>query len=803
MPSPLAKRLQLLASALSVLVVAAGLAAALFWWRMRASLPQLDGERTVAGLAAPVTIERDALGVPSIHARSRIDAARALGFLHAQDRFFQMDLLRRTSAGELAELIGSDAVPIDMRNRIHGFRRIGEQAVAQLTPRERRVLEAYAEGVNAGLGALRAKPWEYVVLRTNPAPWRPVDTLLVSYSMWLDLQDERGTYEQTLGALREVVGQQGVDFFAPLGTRWDAPLDESRLQEPPLPPLRLKRDRRAGTGAPPGGSASLASGRDVVPGSNCFAVSGSHTTTGSAILENDMHLALRVPNIWYRAVISWEDDSGSKNRIVGVTLPGAPAVVAGSNGNIAWGFTNAYVDSSDIVVVETDSTVQALYRTVHGWPEIASRTETIKVRGGPDVPLSVLSTEWGPILRGPEDGHYFALRWVAHDPDATNLGIMELETAKDVGQAVGIAHEVGMPNQNLVVADSAGHIAWTLTGRIPKRVGFDGRFPVSWAYGDRRWDGWLSEADVPVVRDPQEGMIWTANQRMIGGEAVAKLGDGGYDTGARAQQIRDDLRLLLGGGRPVVPEEMLNTALDDRAVFLSRWQELLLETLSNDAVAERGSRGALRDVVRQWTGRAGVDSAAYRVVRAFRSQVAARALEPFFARAQSHYPSFDAGKLQFDDAVWRLVHEQPDALLNPEFGTWNELLLAAADSVTAEMSNSGLTPGQFTWGRRNTLEMRHPFSRFLPRLLSRMLDMPADELPGDSNMPRVQAPASGASERLVVSPGHEDQGLFQMPGGQCGNPLSPYYRAGHKAWVEGRPASLLPGPAAHVLTLHP
>src|SRR3954468_13794801 len=196
-----AKRLRLLASAISVLLIVTVLGVAWAYWRVRASLPQLEGNATVTGLSAPATIQRDALGVPTIRGETRVDVARALGWLHGQDRFFQMDVLRRVAAGELSEVFGKRAVPRDRAVRIHGFCKLAQAAVAKLAPNERALVEAYTAGVNAGLAALRERPFEYLLLRDHPVPWLPEDTMLVIYAMTIDLQDEDAIYEHTLMTL--------------------------------------------------------------------------------------------------------------------------------------------------------------------------------------------------------------------------------------------------------------------------------------------------------------------------------------------------------------------------------------------------------------------------------------------------------------------------------------------------------------------------------------------------------------------------------------------------------------------------
>jgi penicillin amidase len=615
--------------------------------------------------------------------------------------------------------------------------------------------------------------------------------------MWFDLYDSTGRRELSLDALRTALGLGGADFFAPRGNSWDSALDDSRFPEPALPALRLRppeenRDR-----------AQHATREPWSVGSNSFALGGAHTGGGGALLANDMHLGLAVPHVWYRAVLRWTDAGGEPRRLVGITLPGLPLLVAGSNGRVAWGYTVSYADTSDVVVVETESTAQAFYRTAHGYAEIEERPEPIRVRGATPVPFTARWTEWGPLIGTNHEGRFLALRWSAHDPSALDLSIWGLENASTADEAAHLGRGAALPSLNLLAADRTGGIAWTVTGRIPRRIGYDGRYPVSWAYGDRRWDGWLPAEEIPLVSNPADGLLWTANERLVGGEAYAKLGDGGYFNGARGAQIRDALRTLAAAGRPATPADLLALQLDDRARFLARWQQFLLEVLSDEAVAAKASRGELRDAVRRWDGHASVDSAAYRLVRAWRLRVADQVLAPFFDRARDLYPAFDPAGFLYEDALWRLVHERPARLLNPAHPSWDALLLAATDEVVAEAERDGVAPARWTWGAHNTLRMQHPFSRFLPAPLARLLDMPAQPLPGGADMPRIQNPSFGASERLVVAPGREEQGLFHMPGGQSGHPLSPYYRAGHDAWVRGAPTPLLPGPARHVLTLAP
>jgi penicillin amidase len=798
-----AKRFRLLASAVSVLALLAALAAGWFYFRMRASLPQLDGAAAIAGLGANVTITRDALGVPTVKAESRADVARALGWLHAQDRFFQMDLLRRRSAGELAELFGKAALLLDRDTRRHGFRALAEKILAQTPAEQRALLEAYTAGANAGLAALGEKPFEYLLLRETPKPWSPTDTLLVSFTMWLDLEDSHGRYEHTLMTLRDQFGAESLAFFAPQLTPADAALDGTTAPAAPPPGpgvidlrKRLKTTTAIVRPRPEAFFAAIGDEHATDIGSNAFALAGAHTATGAGLLANDMHLGLAVPNIWYRASLEFPG-----HKITGTSLPGTPIVTNGSNGHVAWGFTVGYTDSLDLVVIERVPGSHSLYRGADHDTilEIERRKELIRIRGEKPAEVTYDWTVWGPIVGENDNHHPLAAHWIAYEPSATNLSLIDLENATDAKSAVEVVHRAGIQHLNFVVADSAGQIAWSATGLLPHRIGYDGRLPVNWAFGDRKWDGFVPPAEMPAVIAPPGGRVWSSNQRAVGGAALALLGDGGPARPARAMQVRDDLALL----EKATPRDLLAIQLDDRALFLARWQKLLLETLTPASVAQKNSRAELRTLVEKWDGRASVESVSYRLVRAFREAVRTRMWTPVFQSCIEADDGFAWARLDLEAATWTLLREKPAHLLSSEFATWDDLLVAAADSVVDEIAKQGVPLDRATWGARNIARIQHPLARVLPAWLCSWLNMPADPLPGDVDMPRVQGNTFGASERFVVSPGHEAEGIFHMPGGQSGHPLSPFFRAGHTAWVRGDPTPFLPGATEHTLILAP
>jgi penicillin amidase len=794
----------------SLLALLAG-GSAWLYVQLYGSLAQLEGTATLAGVSAPVVVERDALGIPTIRGETRLDVARATGFVHAQERFFQMDLLRRTAAGELAELFGAAALEMDRGHRLHRFRHRARQAVTTASTQDQALIAAYAAGVNAGLAALSAPPFEYLLLRTAPKPWQPEDTPLVVYAMYVDLQGQQGLRESARGVLHERLPPELAAFLDPPGTEWDAPLQGEQFAAP-APPSPEAFDLRL---QPVPGAVSTdaairqspafalypavpAGESEAASGSNNWAVAGRLTGHGGALLANDMHLALRVPNIWYRATVIYPDANGRERRVDGVTLPGAPAIVAGSNGYFAWGYTNSEGDWADLVVLEPGAD-EAHYRTPDGSRPFVRVRETLAVRDGPPQMLEILETVWGPVVDRDHQGRQRALRWVAHDPRAVNLGLLALEWTDTLEAALEIANRVGAPAQNILLASANGQIAWTLTGPIPRRFGHEGRLPSSWADGQRGWSGWLEPDQYPRIIDPPSGRLWTANGRVVAGQWLALLGDGGYALGARAQQIRGGLM-----DRDQFDEaSLLALQLDDRAWFLERWRELLLATLTPDVVGADPGRTEMRRWVADWGGRAAVDSVGYRLVRTFRLKVWERAFAPLTAACRQADPSFDYALFrQNEGPLWRLVSQRPAHLLDPHYPDWSALLRDAADAARIELIADGRPLATQTWGDHNQVRIQHPFSRVLS-WLSAWLDLPTQPLPGDLHMPRVQTPGSGASQRLVVAPGREASGVLHMPGGQSGHPLSPFYHAGHPAWAEGEPLPLVPGRSAHRLQLQP
>ncbi len=644
------------------------------------------------------------------------------------------------------------------------------------------------------------------MLRTAPRPWRAEDTLLVSWAMYFDLQDDQIDRVFARGWLRDHdTSAAQLAFLLPTASTYDAPLDAPAIAEPAA---ALPAEAPPWFGKP--GKLRLAQldalGAAEV-GSNNWAVAGARSTTGAAIVANDMHLTLRLPNIWYRAVIELARPGAPPRRIVGVTLPGAPAVIAGSNGQVAWGMTNSYGIYVDLLELEFDPNDADRYRvggaSGDGWSRLHTVEERIAVAGGADELLPVQETAFGPVwTRG---GRRYAVHWVAHDPGAVDFGLFGLEHAASAAEALAVGQRAGFPAQNMVAGDAAGHIGWTLAGAIPARSAtWASTFPApAAAAAEHTWHTLAAPAAHPILIDPPSGQVATANARQLAGAGYAAIGDGGADLGARQRQVRDDVAAL---GAQTDEAGVFAVGLDDRALYLAPWRERALQALAGADGAPAGSKRAefKRLLESTWTGRASVDSVAYRLTHAF---VAALYQRLFGAvdeamHAADRNASFARATPRWPAVIARLLDEQPAGWLPKGSADWRAVERAAVDDAIAALENGGVPLAQATWGRRNTTHIVHPMAAALP-LGTHWLAAPAEPLPGDSHMPRVAAPDFGQSERFAVSPGHEASGLFDMPGGQSGQPLSADFLAGHEDWVRGRATPLLPGPALHTLEFVP
>ncbi|BBN80072.1 penicillin amidase [Pseudoalteromonas sp. A25] len=761
--------LKLLKWILAVTIVIVVALTATLYGVLSLSLPQLDGKQVSKGVASEVAINRDELGQAVIHADNRQDAAYGLGYAHGQDRFFQMDLLRRSAAGELSELFGDAAVQLDERMRFHQFRKRSELIVKALPERHRLVLQAYALGVNEGRLQAGFDSFEYLLTGAPQLAWRSEDSILVIFAMYLDLQAATFQRDQALIQLESLFTEK-MRRFLTQPSQYQAALDGSKLPPSPILPPELNE------------TGQHAQVTDIISlphfGSNNWAVTGQLTQTGKGMLSDDMHLGLNVPAIWYRAQLNYKEN-GKAVQVTGVSLPGAPSIVVGSNDNIAWGFTNGYLDTADWIELDEQAKTWVV-------------TEQIALPKGAMHQYQLTMSEFGPVKYF--NGKNYALSWVAHQPYAVNLNLLALEQADSVADAMRLAPAVGIPVQNLMVVDAQGSAGWQPIGALPARTN-----PSEVAIKKKEYSPLWQQNEVsrPRVLNPEKHRLWSANARVVSAVEHQRFGDGGYALGARAQQIRDRLHEKSQFSEP----DFNQLQQDNEARFLAPWHTHLTQLLSATTQLQARYNNDLKHL-ENWQGCACASSVGYTLVQRFREALINEVFAPIEDEMLLHDSSLKYIKNYLEPGLWQLLNSQPESWLNGH-KDWRSLQLSAYEQAKQRLSQQhGTDLAAWRWGEVNALYVQHPFSQQLP-ILGGMLDMPKVSGFGDTFMPAVQQPDFGASQRFIAQPGALDNAIMTVAGGQSGHPLSPFYRAGFEAYAQGEATPLLPGAIMHQIRILP
>ncbi|HEX6995980.1 MAG TPA: penicillin acylase family protein [Gammaproteobacteria bacterium] len=766
-------------SAAGAIVAAAAALAAM----STASLPRRDGEAFVPGLSAPVTVELDAAAIPRIRAKTLEDAYRAQGFLHAQERFFQMDLSRRSAAGELAELVGPAALPIDRERRAFQFRKRARALAESLPARHLAWLAAYADGVNAGLADLGARPPEYWLLRARPEPWTVEDSLLVVYAFYTMLSNNEA-YERPQAVMEATLAPDVYAFLTPSTARFDRPLFTS-----PDDPTGGYRPQPIPSSAPAGPAPDVTRRVVLSPpaggASNQWAVGAAHGAGGVAIVANDPHLGLRLPNVFHRAELYFGD------RVLrGVGIPGVPGVVIGATDGLAWGLTVSNADQSDWVVVEIDPDDPSRYRVPGGTEAFTVEREVIAVRGRDPENLDVRLTRWGPVVAHDGLGRPLALRATWLEPDGVDVDVLELAFADSVREGLDVVTGWAGPSLNWMFADADGRIGWAVNGPLPVRSGFDGSAPRSWASGAFAWSGF---AEPPRYEGGPDDVLFTANNRTLRAEDAARLGRVSMPP-YRAKRIAD----LLASGDRFDEAALAAMQLDTRVEAYDAIRQVALEVL--DEHAQDAAVATARAAVAAWDGHAEPDDVGFRVLDAFYDALLERLLVPLLAPALEADPTFVYRWPLADEAMRRLLDERPAHLVPEGYADWEAYLEDVLVDALRELERSDAGPDA-TWGEVNRLAAAHPLAG-LP-LVGPWLRLPDVPQAGAPLAVRVAEPSRGAVIRMVVSPARPEAGILELAGGQSGHPLSRQFDDQWQAWHDGAPAPFLAGETVSTVTLSP
>ncbi len=808
-----------------VLALVAGLVAVVV--AVRHPLPQEEGELAVPGLAAPVTVLRDEHGIPQLYGDSLTDLVRAQGFVHAQERFFEMDVRRHATAGRLAELFGEDAVESDSYVRSMGWRRVAEQELALVSPDTRRALEAYAAGVNAYLDAHDPADLavEYTVLNLGgldyaPADWTPVDSLAWLKAMAWDLRGnmsdeiDRLLEQSEVGARRAAQLRPAYPFaeHPPIvsgGAVIDGVFEPGASGPDSRKPLRpaFTADRRSA----PAALAGVRDGLERLPdllgsgdgiGSNSWVVDGDHSTTGKPILANDPHLGVGMPGVWMQMGLHCRTTSEAcPLDVAGFTFSGVPGVVIGHNADIAWGFTNLGPDVTDLYLEKVEGD-----RWRHGgrWRELETRTETIEVAGGDDVEMTVRSTAHGPILsdvseeladvgrtaagqRGSGVEYAVSLAWTALEPAPTADAILALNLADDWDSFRTAAADFAVPAQNLVYADRAGHIGYQAPGRVPiRKSGNDGSVPSAGWRPENDWTGEVVPFEgLPHELDPEEGFVVTANQAVTGPGYPYHLTDD-WDRGYRASRIRGQLE-----AEPKVSvAETAQLQLDDRHPLGPVLTPYLL-----DVELPAGYWSGGQDLLADWDFAQDADSGAAAYFNVAWSNLLALTFHDELPEelwpdgGQRWYAVVERLLEDPDDPWWDDVRTED--VVEDRDDVLEQALRDARDEMTRRQARD---PGEWSWGHLHRLELRSPSlgeSGIGP--VERLVNRDGWQVGGGSST--VDATAWDAAEgyqvtsapsmRMVVSLADLDDSRWINLTGVSGHPGSEHYTDQTDLWARG------------------
>ena len=810
-----------LRSLLAILAIFLIIFATVTWWLVYRPLPQLNGIATLPGLQGEVTVERDNWGVPHIRAGSVEDAVEAQGYVVAQDRLWQMDLLRRASRGQLSEILGPGTLKIDMDFRNLNFGRAAERELQEMNPESRKLLEAYARGVNRFIEQHRETlPMEFTLLKYKPLPWQPTDSLVLAGYMYRTLADtrEREIHRAVVAAKAGpelakdlfseessmdhfVVGDPNVKEKANTNADDDED-DEDEMDSEDVLKANLVHPGLLQTISKPDLTSLLAgqveqwlrAGQHDIRGtlgSNNWVVNGAHTATGKPLLANDTHLELMIPPIWYEVHMTapgWN--------VKGITFPGGPLVIIGHNDRIAWGFTNNGADVLDLYIETFNPANPDEYRVNGKWKKAAVYDEVIKVKGAPDEHMRLVVTRHGPVLQNEGDKAY-AIRWTALEPGGLANSYNWLGKAKNWKQFREVMRQVWGPAQNTVYADVDGNIGYVMAARVPIRKKGHGEVPVPGDTDEYEWTGYIPFDQLPQSFNPESGLIVTANARVVGPGYKPYLTDR-WEEPYRTARIYD----LLHDKHDLRPEDMLKVQTDTYSyphVFIGEQ----LVAAAGIAPPKDPRAQKLIQQAKDWNGIADsnssvatfLDSAMYRSLDLI--------LEPRLGKETALY---SWRKLAF---LQRVLTERPARWLPAEFKNYDELLSAAADRAVKRLEEETHSndPDDWAWKRFNYLEMLHPIGR--DGILKKLLSKSGQAQSGTLFSPRAASRHHGPSERFVANLGDWDQSILLIPAGQSGQPGSEHYTDQFSYWFEGKPIYEPFSDAAeakvkkHLLTLKP
>jgi penicillin G amidase len=800
-------------------------ASAIAWWFVYRPLPQLDGSIPVPGLQHEVTVDRDRWGVPHIRAASVEDLAEAQGYVMAQDRLWQMDLLRRVARGQLSEILGERTIRIDKDFRTLGIGRAADREATTLEPETGKILEAYARGVNQFIEQHESNlPLEFSLLRYKPQPWKVADMLAISGYMYRTLADTRERELHRAKVIELAGPDRAKDLFFP-----ESPMDHFVVGDPNVPNDGSQRSAtdpdddddddmqpdttiKADLRGPTQGTESRDNGPDLTSsvaesiqeflaksrneiraglGSNNWVVSGSHTATGKPLLANDTHLELMIPSIWYEVHVTapgWN--------VKGFTLPGAPMVIIGHNDHIAWGFTNNGADVQDLYIETFNPASPSEYRVKGSWVKAQIIDETIRIKGRPDEHLPIMVTRHGPVVHREGDKGY-AMRWTANEPGGLASTYNWLGKARNWKEFRETMKRVWGPAQNAVYADMEGNIGYVMAARVPIRKKGHGEVPVPGDTDDYEWTGYIPFEKLPQALNPESGLIATANARVVGPNYKPYLTDR-WEEPYRTARIYD----LLHDRQDLRTVDMLKVQTDTYSypqVFLA--DQLLAAAKTAKPKDPRAQQ--LIDGLKDWNGIADANSPEGSFLDTARLASLDLLLEPFLGKDTALYQWRRTTFLQ------RILTDRPAKWLPTGYKNYDELLVAGADLAAKRLAEDSKSERveDWAWKSFNSLDMFHPLGH--EGFLKTALSITGKPQSGTIYSVRAASKTHGPAMRFVANVANWDESILLITAGESGQLGSSHYSDQFSYWYEGKPIFAPFSDAAeakatkHTLTLKP
>ncbi len=756
---------------------------------MKSSLPVLDGRLQAPGLSAAVIVRRDAHGVPHIQASSQDDLLFAQGYVTAQDRLWQMDMLRRNSAGELAEILGPSMLDHDKAQRVFQLRNVAQRVYHSMPEVDRHRYEQYAAGVNLFISQnFEHLPAEFRILHYKPRPFAGMDSVLIGLNMVQTLDnhwDIKLARERISTHLHDP--RLEADLY-PVGSWRDQPPTAAvadMTQPHPAPALSDdENDQNQTLLNLPSRPEDFTRIRSLLglpacsgcsPGSNNWVIAGKHTASGKPLLSNDMHLGLAVPNVWYMA-----DLSAPGLHVAGVTLPGVPLVIAGHNDHVAWGFTALYADVQDLYIEKLDG--KGNYQSSNGdWLPLTHTNETIRVRFGKDVQLDVQLTPHGPLLNPifRNEKRPVALHWSLYDPALAAIPLYEMNTAADWPHFSAALSAWCFPTQNVVYSDDQGHIAYHAVGKVPFRPkGLVGApIVVANDANQHEWEGYISFDSLPFSVDPSSGLLATANSRVTPNDTKFPLTLEWTDP-YRAERVYMDLR----GRDKLTRTDMIAVQTDIYSAVDQELAHRFAYAIDQNATTDARLKQAA-DLLRSWDGRVTTDSAAASIIFRARQAFWPLILTPKLGSEAETYEWSESNFAEEEIIMHGSSSVTPSPWLPANYKDWDALLTEAVRQGLAR----GKAPNdlsKWNYGSWHVVDLEHPLYGLIP-LVKTWAGTGEQPLSGDTTTIKQVGRAFGASQRFTMDWSDPDQSTENIVLGESGNPASPWFRDQWQAWYDG------------------